>query len=190
MASSAVYRYFPSRDALLTALIVDAFDGLGDVAEKAAGDSSEDTATRWCSLTSAIRRWALDHRHDYALVYGSPVPGYRAPDDTAMPAARVVLAMIGIVADGVQSGEIDTTATGRVPRPVHQDLARIRDAAGPDLPDEVMSRILTVWTGLFGAISYELFGHLHPLVEHGDALFDHQTRRAAAYLIHGPKLDA
>src|SRR6202046_3771698 len=35
MVSSALYRYFPSRDELLTALIIDAYDALGEAAEAA-----------------------------------------------------------------------------------------------------------------------------------------------------------
>lgn len=186
MASSAVYRYFASRDALLTALIVDAFDAVGEVAEQAtATTADDDVLTRWCALTSAIRGWALADPHDYALVYGSPVPGYRAPDDTVTPAGRVSLALLGVVGDGVRSGEIVTTPTASVPRAVHRDLARLRDLAAPDIPDEVLARAMLVWTGMFGHISYELFGHMHRVVEDYDAFFAHQTRRAGTYLVGG-----
>jgi AcrR family transcriptional regulator len=185
MASSAVYRYFASRDALLTALIVDAFDAVGQTAEAAIEGLSDDVAARWRAVAAAIRSWALANPHDYALVYGSPVPGYAAPQDTITPAGRVSLVMLGIVADGVGSGQIDTTPTASVPRPVHKDLARLRDLAAPDVPDEVLARTLLVWTGLFGAISYELFGHLHRVIEDYDAFFDHQMRRAGDYLING-----
>ena len=85
LASSALYRYFPSRDALLTALIVDAFDAVGAVAEQADAAAVAAGATRHaggspCAGPSA--GWAVAHPHDYALVYGSPVPGYAAPQDT------------------------------------------------------------------------------------------------------------
>lgn len=186
MASSAVYRYFASRDALLTALIVDAFDAAGEVAEEAiAATADDDVLTRWCALAAAIRGWALAHPHDYALVYGSPVPGYRAPDDTVTPAGRVSGALLQVVGDGVASGAIDTTSTASVPRVVHRDLARLRDLAAPGIPDEVLARAMLVWTGLFGHISYELFGHLHRVIEDYDAFFDHQTRRAGTYLVGG-----
>ena len=35
MVSSAVYRYVPNRDALLTALIIESYDALGAAAEEA-----------------------------------------------------------------------------------------------------------------------------------------------------------
>jgi AcrR family transcriptional regulator len=186
MVSSAVYRYFDSRDSLLTALIVDAFDAVGQTAEQAIAGLPDDVLVRWRALAAAIRRWALANRHDYALVYGSPVPGYQAPPDTITPAARVSVVMLRVVADGVASGQIDTAPTASVPRPVHADLARLRNLAAPGVPDEVLGRALLVWTGLFGAISYELFGHLHRVIEDYDAFFDHQVRRAGAFLVHGP----
>jgi len=185
MVSSAVYRYFESRDALLTALIVDAFDAVGAAAEEAMEGLPNDVAVRWRALATAIRAWARANPHDYALVYGSPVPGYQAPQDTVTPAARVSLVMLRILADGVASGQIDTTATSKTPRAVHADLARLRDTAAVGVPDEVLSRGLSLWTGLFGAISYELFGHFHRVIDDYDAFFDHQVRRAGAYLVSG-----
>lgn len=186
MVSSAVYRYFESRDALLTALIVDAFDAVGEAAERAIDGLPNDVLVRWQALATAIRAWALANPHDYALVYGSPVPGYQAPQDTVTPAARVSLVMIRIMTDGVAAGQIDTTPTSRVPRAVHADLARLRALAAPGATDEVLSRGLWAWTSLFGAISYELFGHFHRIIEDYDAFFDHQVRRAGTYLVAGP----
>jgi len=186
MVSSAIYRYFPSRDALLTALIVDAFDAVGAAAEAAIDGVPNDALARWGAAATAVRTWALANPHDYALVYGSPVPGYQAPQDTVTPAARVSLVMLRVLTDGVASGQIDTTPTSRVPRAVHADLARLRDLAAPNVPDEVLSRGLAVWTGLFGTISYELFGHFHRVIDDYDGFFDHQVRRAGAYLAAGP----
>ena len=186
MVSSAVYRYFDSRDALLTALIVDAFDSVGQIAEQAVEDVTDDVLVRWCAVAGAIRGWALANPHDYALIYGSPVPGYQAPQDTVSPAARVSLVMLRIVADGVASGQIDTTPTTSVPRVVHADLARLRKLAAPRVPDEILGRGLLVWTAMFGAISYELFGHLRRVIDNYDAFFEHQMRRAGAYLVSGP----
>lgn len=185
MASSAVYRYFPSRDELLTALIVDAFDAVGAAAEGASGDTRAGVVKRWMAVARAIRAWALTNPNDYALVYGSPVPGYRAPPDTVAPAVRVNLTTLRIIADGVASGEIDTTPRASVPRTVHADLTRMRDSVAPGVPDEVLSRTLLAWTALFGSLSFELFGHLHTIVEDYEAFFDHQMRRAAGLVVSG-----
>jgi len=111
-------------------------------------------------------------------------PGDRAPTETS--ATRVSVVALKIVADGVATGEIDTTPTLPVPRAVHTDLARLRDAMAPGTPDEVLGRALLVWTALLGAISYELFGHLHGVIDSYDVFFEHQMQSAAAYLASGP----
>src|SRR4051812_22731750 len=122
MVSSALYRYFPSRDDLLTALIVDAYDAVGDVAE--AADSAvrrEDLMGRWRAVARAVRQWARDHPQEYALIFGSPIPGYRAPQDTVDPAARIPLLLLGIVTAAVAPA--DELA---LPRSVTRDLKRLR----------------------------------------------------------------
>ena len=86
MVSSAIYRYFPSRDDLLTALIVDGYNAIGEVAEQAdTAVPAGDYTGRWLAVCRAVRDWALAHPHEYALVYGSPVPGYQAPQQTIGP---------------------------------------------------------------------------------------------------------
>src|ERR1700704_5827414 len=88
MVSSALYRYFPSRDDLLTSLIVDAYDSLGEAAECALAETEKkDHVERGIAVCRAVREWALGHPHEYALIYGSPVPGYTAPLDTVGPAS-------------------------------------------------------------------------------------------------------
>jgi AcrR family transcriptional regulator len=188
MVSSAVYRYFPSRDELLTALIVDAFDAVGQAAEDAdAACAREDLRGRWLACAHAVRAWAIANPHEYALVYGSPVPGYAAPRATVDPAARVTLVFLAIVREGVATGAIATDDAIETTRALRQDLARLRSVAAAGVPDQVLSRALLVWTQLFGAISYELFGHLHRVIEDYDALFDLQARRAGDYLFDGPR---
>ena len=113
MASSAVYRYFPSRDELLTTLIVEAYDALGAAAEEAADNAPrDDLRARLHAACDAVRGWALAHPHEYALVYGSPVPGYAAPQATIGPAARVGAVLSRIVADGVATDVVDPGTGG------------------------------------------------------------------------------
>ena len=186
MVSSAVYRYFPSRDDLLTALIIDAYDAVGTAAETAlAAHRRRATAQRWLGVCQAIRAWALAHPHEYALIYGSPVPGYAAPQDTIDPAARVALALLQIVVDGVESGEIIEGAPMTIPRAVHADFAQLSAAAAPGVPDTVLSRALLAWSQLFGSISLEMFGHLHNVIHDYDAYFAVQMRRTGEFLATG-----
>jgi len=136
-------------------------------------------------VTAAIRRWALANPHEYALIYGSPVPGYTAPQDTIDPATRVSFVLLGIVVDGVASGEIDTRDATPAPRAVRGDLAQLRAFAAPGVPDAVLSRALLAWAELFGSISLEMFGHLHQVIHDYDAFFELQMRRAGEFLVAG-----
>jgi len=184
MVSSAIYRYFPSRDELLTALLVDAYDAVADAAEAADRRTARaGVGTRWLAIAHAVRAWAHANRADFDLVYGSPVPGYEAPQDTIAPAERLSATFIRIVADGVRSGEIVADTATPIPRAVHADFGTIRAFAGVDIPDSVLSRGLLVWTDLFGTLSFELHGHLHNVIVDFDAFFDLQMRRAAHVLV-------
>ncbi|QDY75485.1 TetR/AcrR family transcriptional regulator [Streptomyces qinzhouensis] len=170
MVSSALYRYFPSRDDLLTALIIDAYDALGEAAESALATTPAPAAPteRWAAACSAVRAWALAHPHEYALIYGSPVPGYTAPHDTVGPAARVGMVMISILRDAQSAGRLALP-------PLDASLAaegqRLAAELAPDLPPAVVVALVTGWAELFGLISFELFGQFNRLVEQRDAFY-------------------
>lgn len=185
MVSSAIYRYFPSRDDLLTHLIVDGFGAFAAAAET--GDATaarEDIEGRIVGMSLAMRAWALANPNEYGLLYGTPVPGYVAPEDTIDPARRVSLVPIRIMVDGVALGVIDTTERISTTRGVRSDLARLRELA-PGVPDAVLVRGLGTWTQTFGHISYELFGHFDTVIGDRDAFFELQVRRMAALVIGG-----
>ena len=185
MVSSAVYRYFPSRDELLTALIVDAYTAVGEVAEQAAELRRRTRFVgRWVGVAESVREWALAHRHEYALIYGTPVAGYAAPTDTIDPATRVPLVFLGLIADGIENGEIETRGAA-VARPVHSDFGVLRAQTGITIPDPVLSRTLAAWAQLLGGISLELFGHLHNVIHDYDAYFALQMRTASDFLVGG-----
>lgn len=175
LVSSALYRYFPSRDDLLTALILDAYDALGATVE--AADAAADRADlrgRWHTACRTARRWALDHPAEYALLYGSPVPGYAAPTDTVGPAQRLPVVLTGILRDGLTAGLV-TVPADHLPEAVRRDLTTLAANFFPDLPAALLARGMAGWTQLFGLISFELFGRLNAAVEDADAYFDHQT---------------
>ena len=186
MVSSAVYRYFPSRDELLTALIIDAYDAVGEQAEAADQDSHDrGVAARWMNVCEAIRAWALANTQEYALIYGSPVPGYAAPEATIVPASRVPVVILRILADGVAGSEIATGDTPSMSRTVRSDFAQLRRDAAPGVPDAVLSRGLCVWSQVLGTINLELFGHLHNVIHDYDAFYTMQMRRACEFLVQG-----
>ncbi|MBX7269349.1 TetR/AcrR family transcriptional regulator [Micromonospora sp. Llam7] len=179
MVSSAIYRYFPSRDDLLTALIVDGYHALGDAAEAADAEVTDrtDLRGRWLAVSHAVRRWALAHPAEYALLFGSPVPGYAAPQETTVAATRTPATMIGILLDGFVAGTLTDPGPGELPGPVRADLAAVRDALFEGLPESLLARGATGWLQCFGAVSFELFGQLDGLIEAREEHFDHQMRR-------------
>ena len=175
MVSSAIYRYFPSRDDLLTALITDGYNAVGAAAEEAdRACQRPDHAGRWLATCRAVRAWALAHPHEYALVYGSPVPGYRAPEQTIGPASRVAAVLGSILSEAHAAGALGPPGTcPPVPAPLRPDTARLRDSVAAGVPDDVIARALTAWTGLFGLVSFELFGQFENVVTDRAAFFDH-----------------
>jgi AcrR family transcriptional regulator len=181
MVSSALYRYFASRDELLTALIVDAYDALGAAAEQ--GDASvadrSDLRGRWLAGCHAIRRWALANPSEYALIFGSPVPGYSAPHETTVAALRTPAALLRILSDGVRTGALADPGGAELPAPVRADLARVQDSFAPQVPAVALARGISGWVHLFGAVSFELFGQLNNVIEAREAYFDYQMRQAA-----------
>lgn len=181
MVSSALYRYFASRDELLTALIIDAYDDCGTAAETADAGVADraDLAGRWLAICRDVRSWALAHPAEYALVFGSPVPGYAAPSTTVAAAARTPAALIGILADGHASGALQDPGAADLAPAVRADLSRIRRTLAPELPEALLAAGALGWTSLFGALSFELFGQLNNTIDARDEYFDHQMRRIA-----------
>ncbi|MFE3032698.1 TetR/AcrR family transcriptional regulator [Streptomyces canus] len=177
MASSALYRYFPSRDDLLTALIIDAYDSLGESAERAheavAGAAPRE---RWVAVCEAVRRWALAHPHEYALIYGSPVPGYTAPQTTVPPAARVGLLLIGIVRDA-HEGPGGLAELPEVPEDLETEVERIAADLASDLPAPAAGALVAAWAQLFGLVGFELFGQFNRVVEEREPFFRYAVRQ-------------
>ena len=169
MVSSAIYRYFPSRDELLTALIIDSYADLATAAERAVQRTDGPAREVWMAACGSIRTWAKRHPHEYALLYGSPVPGYAAPQDTIDPATAVYLALV----EAVRRAAVPPSckASGLAPG-LEADAARITAALDLDIDPARAVRLLGAWTQLFGLVSFELFGHTHNVIEDHDAFFE------------------
>ncbi|WP_182359815.1 TetR/AcrR family transcriptional regulator [Tomitella gaofuii] len=169
VVSSAVYRYVRNRDELLTLLVVDAYDELGDAVDSAV-DPNAAPPEQFRQLGRAVRAWALGEPARYALLYGTPVPGYEAPgEQTIAPGTRVIVGLMAVLerAHLQRTGRVD----GRVATPpampaeegagtsghLTADFARIREEFGLTLPDDALARGVLTWAALFGAVSFEVF---------------------------------
>lgn len=166
VVSSAIYRYVPSRDELLTELIIEGYTDLAaraDAADAAALAAGGSGRSRWLAIAHAMRDWARERPAAWSLLYGSPVPGYDAPGERTTPVGtRVLFRMARVVADARDAGELGAGAVpaSGVPEGVVQDLLAASRLLGVDgEPAEVAVTILG-WTSVVATISSEVFGQL------------------------------
>ena len=174
MTANAVYSYFPTRDDLVTALIRDVYGDLADVLTEARDSRPEnDPSGRILAWASAFREWSLTHTEGFRLIYGDPIPGYRAPAGGPAPEAeqRVCAVLTGLAAsarpeamaahdgDGFDWADFDPTL-----------VAEVR-ALFPDLSPAVLAIALRMWGHLHGLVSLEILGHLRTLTTDPDKLY-------------------
>jgi AcrR family transcriptional regulator len=176
MVPSALYRYFPNRAALLTALIIDAYEAVAVAAAEADQGAGADCLDRWLAVTAAVRRWGHEHPHEWALVYGSPVPGYHAPQDTVAAALEVTTVLCGIFAAATPPTSPAPMWLPAAPPDRGKVLEPLQAALLPGRVPEVVAVALLAWTQLFGMVSLELFGHYVGATTDFDATFDYIMR--------------
>lgn len=170
LVPSAVYRYFPSRDELLTAMILESYGHLAERLEATRASSGRaGPATRWTRLSHAFRDWGREAPHEFQLIYGTPVPGYHAPPET-VPAAAAVAAPLLAVGAGASIDGFDT--------------ARLRQQMAPlDIGDPSgVAAVLAELAALVGFVSLELAGHFVGSADPADDLYAALLARQVATL--------
>lgn len=178
MVSSAIYRYFRSRDELLTALLIEAYDALGDTAEQAAQVPGT-VRGQFIGTCVAVREWAGSHPQEWALLYGSPVPGYRAPQETVSPASRLPRALVGTLGRGYLSGEVVVPA-GVVPSGLLAQQSRaVASLVNVEMPEQLMVLMMGAFVQLVGTVSMELFGQLVGSYEPADRFAEYSWANLA-----------
>jgi AcrR family transcriptional regulator len=183
MAPSALYRYFDGRDALLSALILAAYESLADQAERAAAGApagADGDAARWLVVPRALRTWALAHPHEWGLIFGTPVPGYEAPEETVQPYARVAAALMRPIAEAAAAGRLRADGRdGPVSDELRDAVEPVRKGLFPAMP--VGSVVLAVqsWASIVGVISLEVFGHWRNTVLDPGEFFEATMRSEA-----------
>jgi AcrR family transcriptional regulator len=192
MAPSALYRYFDGRDALLSALILQAYESLAAEAERAAvqaetpatpgsGAGSTGDAERFLVVPRAVRRWALAHPHEWGLIFGTPVPGYQAPEDTVEPYARIAVAMMRPIVEANAAGRLAVASHRRaVSDELRDAVAPVTEGLFPDLPAANVVLAVETWTTLVGIVSLEVFGHWRNTILEPEEFFEATIRDLAA----------
>lgn len=176
LVSSAIYRYFASRDELITALITDAYNDLADVLEAATPESRRSPHRRWRDLCAALRDWARHEPHRFGLIYGTSIPGYHAPQTTIEPAVRVYSAFCRSVAGSVG-------AQPDVPnRLLRGQLALTGEVVGVAVEEPVMLALVAAFGRVIGVVGLELGGHFVGVLEPADDLYAAVVEREAQQL--------
>lgn len=178
MAVSNVYHYFPSRDDLLTDLLVRAFDSHGCAVEAATAPhlgAGEPVAALRAGLT-AYRRWALQRPAEFGLVYGAPVPGYRAPPERTLgPGTRIGAHLVEVLADCHARGLVDeAVVAARLAALTPATAARLealRSELGYRAPLGLIAVGTDAYVRLHGCVSLQVFGHLRYVAGDDDAYF-------------------
>jgi AcrR family transcriptional regulator len=185
MVSSAVYRYVASRDELLTLLLVDAYSDLADAVDRAREAVPDAWSDDVVAIAHAAHGWAIAHPASWALLYGSPVPGYHAPAErTVGPGTRVIGAFFDAVAAGIATGDIKLT-NHTAPQQISDDFERLRQEFGFPGDDAVIAKCFAIWAGVVGAISLEVFGQYGAdTLSAPEAVFETQVRLLLTMLIH------
>ncbi|MCA9909831.1 MAG: TetR/AcrR family transcriptional regulator [Anaerolineae bacterium] len=179
MTAPALYRYYPTRDDLITALIVDGFNGLADALE--AADAALDTrplSERLLGVLATYRQWAIDHRVDFQLIYGNPIPGYVAPREITVPAViRTFVPVVRLMEMALQSGAlVPNPPYDTIPSVIEQhEQALIAEGSYPISP---LAYHLTMvgWTQIHGIIVLEMYEHLGPNVGDVDQFYETTVR--------------
>lgn len=179
MTVQSLYHYFDGRDALLTELVVDSHNALADAVQAAAdGTRGQAPAVRLHAACQAYRNWADQHRTEFLLLYGTPVPGFRSPVGGQVSAAgrRLADPFLDAVFDGWTPEELASVPL----QPGAEPIAALPPALS--LPPGALALFIEFRGRLHGLIMLELLGHAHPLNAHAGALFRGAVSRMSAEL--------
>jgi AcrR family transcriptional regulator len=189
MTAPALYRYFPSREDLVVHLIADLYGELADTMEAARdAEDPQETPARLSAACRAFRRWAVEHPREFALLFGSPIPGLEATRGGAAPtvAHEAGERFGGIFAELV--ARIYLTRPFPVPPEaeidplLRQELQEWCTTFAVPLPIGVAQVFLSCWIRLYGMVAMEVFDHLKFAVADAEPIFEAELRDLAGKL--------
>jgi AcrR family transcriptional regulator len=174
VTAPAIYRYFPSLDDLITELIMENFNALADaMAAASASLPEQDYRGRMMAVLMAYRQWALEHPIDFQLIYGNPIPGYVAPAERTMPAARRGFeVVVSILTGAMIAGDIVIPPEYQVlPGAIATPLANVVAVEGYEIPLAVLYLATVGWTRIHGIVMLELFDNIQPILGDTEAFY-------------------
>jgi AcrR family transcriptional regulator len=178
MTAPAIYRYFASHEDLLSHLVADIFVEIAaeiHAAIEAAAAADGDMTGKLVAACRQFRRWSLDHRAEFGLLFGTPLPSLEGMhEDTLINecAARFAGAFLALFLELWQRHPFQVPAPEDIDPGLRSQLERYRDGLGMDLPAGAMVIFLRCWVRLYGAVSLEVFGHLHFALDDPTPMFE------------------
>ena len=184
ITAPAIYNYFPDRDALVTALTIDAFTSFGDVQLKARDSFPEaEPLARLQAIGLAYRAWALNYPQRYHLIFGTPIPGYEQQQMEIIPSAtRSISALVSVIEDIRVAGKLKTENFPAVPPEYEAQLSTMKTCTRNY---HILSHgvALIVWTRVHGLVSLEIGGRLPPFGLSGEVLYNYEMQLIAKQFI-------
>ena len=177
ITAPAIYNYFPDRDALVTALIIDAFTSFGDWQLKARDTvPQDDLAGRMSAIGLAYRDWAHTFPQRYQLIFGTPIPGYEGPLEKIFPSsARSLSALVSVVEGLRLAGKLNVDTFPKVKSDYKVSFEAWKTYGGnADILS--LSIAMIIWARVHGIVSLEIQGNLPPFGPKGDALYRYELQ--------------
>jgi AcrR family transcriptional regulator len=177
ITAPAIYNYFPDRDALVTALIIDAFTSFGDWQLEARDSvAEEDLLGRLSAIGLAYREWAHTFPQRYQLIFGTPIPGYEGPIEKIFPSsARSLSALVSVVEELRVAGKLNVDAFPKV-KPEYKASFEAWKTYGGSAAILSLSVAMLIWARVHGIVSLEIGGNLPPFGSKGDALYRYELQ--------------
>jgi len=175
ITAPAIYNYFSDRDALVTALIIDAYNSFGDW-QLDARDSLpvHDLIGRMKAIGLAYRSWAHTYPQRYQLIFGTPIPSYVAPLEKVFPSsARSISALFSVVESFRATGKLSLASYPTVKDSYIAHFEMWKTQIGELHPLSLFVAMI-IWARVHGIVSLEIQGNLPLFGEHGDALYLHE----------------
>jgi AcrR family transcriptional regulator len=192
MSAPALYRYFPSREELLDGLIEDLYGELSDAMEAARDAEPEgDVPARLLAVSRAFRGWAVEHRREFALLFGSPLEGVdrshlveaddadAAGEESEEPKPRFGTIFAALVAQAYLTRPFPIPADDEIDPALRPQLNAWCRKFPVQLPDGVTQVFLSAWIRLYGIVSMEVFGHLGFALHDVEPMFEAEMRDVA-----------
>jgi AcrR family transcriptional regulator len=190
MTAPGLYRYFSSREDLIGHVVADIFTEIAGHIQaaitEAGAASGGDITAKMVAACQAFRHWSLEHRAEFGMLFGAPLPDLEAAHDhedvVAVCAVKFSGTFFALFLELWNRQPFPVPADSELEPGLREQLARYRAVLGTDLPLGAVFTFLWCWVRLYGMVSLEVFGHLHFALDDASPLFERTLSELAGLL--------